>query len=211
MVDMTDLAGAARGGSLAAGRAEPRALRSRTLILAAVREAVVDTPVDQLTVTGICRRAGVHRVTFYGHWPDVRAAASDAFAEAMDGMAAVGEGDVATASTPVELAGRYERALLDQLEEIRLHRQVYRTLAESSVFSARLLGLLHSRAELAVRSLMRAGVPVPGADSGIAAAHLAGGVAAASVLWANADSDDVQSALADFVAQLPGWWPRALE
>lgn len=211
MVDMTDLAGAARGGSLAAGRSEPRALRSRTLILAAVREAVVETPVDRLTVTGICRRAGVHRVTFYGHWPDVRAAVTDAFAEAMDGMAAVGEGDVLTAASPVELAGRYERALLSQLEEIRDHREVYRMLAESSVFSARLLGLLQSRAELAVRSLERAGVPVPGADSGIAAAHLAGGVAAASVLWASADSDDVQSALSDFVAQLPGWWPRAVK
>jgi AcrR family transcriptional regulator len=199
-----------RGGSAAAGRSEPRALRSRTLILEAVRASVVDTPLDQLSVTEICRRAGVHRVTFYGHWPDVRAATTDAFAEALDGITAVDDGLVAAATSPADLTGRYERALLNQIVEIRDHRQVYRTLAESSVFSARLRDLLLFRADLAVQSLVRVGATVPGAASGMAAAHLAGGVAAASAWWAQSDSDDVQTAHAEFIAQLPGWWPRTI-
>ena len=206
---MTDLAGAARGGSLAAGRAEPRALRSRTLILAAVREAVVDTPVDQLTVTGICRRAGVHRVTFYGHWPDVQAAASEAFAEVIDRLAAVDESDVADAATPVDLAVYYERALVAQLTEIRDHRAVYRSLAASPAFARRLLESLADRAGLAVRALAALGVVVPGNDVGLATAHIAGGVVSASLYWASTDDEDVETAARIIYAQLPAWWPRA--
>ena len=202
-------ADAARAGRAAADRLEPRALRSRTSILEAIRAALAESPIDDLTVSEISRRAGVHRVTFYGHWPDVRAAAFDAFAEVIDGIATIDEQDVASATHPAELAAHYRRALTAQLSEIRDRRAIYRSLSESSAFSRRLLEALTDRAELAVQAMVRLGVDVPGAASGTAAAHLAGGVVAASARWARTDDDDIEAATSEFAAQLPGWWPSA--
>jgi len=214
IVDVTTPTGPAeaiavsRAGRAAADRLEPRALRSRTRILEALREALAEASIDELTVSELSRRAGVHRVTFYGHWPDVRAAAVDAFAEVIDVIATIDEQDVAAASGPAELATHYERALAAQLAEIRDHREIYRSLTESTAFSGRLLEALTERAELAVQAMMRVGVDVPGAASGTAAAHLAGGVVAASARWARTDDDDIETATAEFTAQLPAWWPR---
>lgn len=209
MVDVTPPDRPERAGSAAAVRLEPRALRSRALILEAVRSGLADTPLDQMTVSEVCRRAGVHRVTFYGHWPDVRAAAADAFAEVIDSIASIDEADVAGATAPADLAARYEAALAAQLVEIRDRRDIYRSLTESPAFSDRLFAALDERAQLAVQSLVELGLDVPGAASGIAAAHLAGGVVAATARWARTETDDVDAAVAEFVAQLPGWWPRA--
>jgi AcrR family transcriptional regulator len=208
MVDMTQPDPTPRAGSAAAVRREPRALRSRALILDAVRTGLADTPLDQMTVSEVCRRAGVHRVTFYGHWPDVRAAAADAFAEVIDSIASIDEADVAGATAPADLAARYEAALEAQLVEIRDRRDIYRALTESPAFSDRLFAALEERARLAVNALVELGVAVPGARSGIAAAHLAGGVVAATARWARTDGEDLDAAVAEFVAQLPGWWPR---
>ena len=199
----------ARAGSAAADRLEPRALRTRTLILQALRDAVAEVPLDDLTVSELCRRAGVHRVTFYGHWPDVQAAASEAFAEVIDRLAAVDENDVADAATAVDLAVYYERALVAQLTEIRDHRAVYRSLAASPAFARRLLESLADRARLAVNALAALGVVVPGNDLGLATAHIAGGVVSASLYWASTDDDDVETAARIIYAQLPAWWPRA--
>lgn len=197
-----------RAGSAAADRLEPRALRTRTLILQAVRDALTEVPIDDLTVSELSRRAGVHRVTFYGHWPDVQAAASDAFAEVIDRLATIDERDVAIATRPGELASHYQRALVAQLVEIRDHRDVYRTLAASPAFARRLIETLGGRAELAVTSLVRLGVRVPGVESGLATAYIAGGIVAASLEWARTDDDDVEAAAQEINAQLPGWWPE---
>jgi len=197
-----------RAGSAAADRLEPRALRTRTLILQAVRDALTEVAIDDLTVSELSRRAGVHRVTFYGHWPDVQAAASDAFAEVIDRIATIDERDVATATRPGELATRYQRALVAQLVEIRDHRDIYRTLADSPIFARRLIEALHDRAALAVSSLVQLGVDVPGAGSGLATAHIAGGIVAASLHWARTDDQDVEEAARQITAQLPAWWPQ---
>ena len=175
----------------------------------ALRDAVAEVPLDDLTVSELCRRAGVHRVTFYGHWPDVQAAASEAFAEVIDRLAAVDESDVAEASTPVELAVYYERALGAQLTEIREHRDVYRSLAASPAFARRLLEALADRAGLAVRALVGLGVVVPNGDVGLATAHIAGGVVSSTLYWASTDDDDVEMAARTIYAQLPAWWPRS--
>lgn len=198
-----------RTGSAAADRLEPRALRTRALVFDAVRASLDERSLDALTVAELCRRAGVHRVTFYRHWPDVRAAAVDAFTDEIDRLAAIDPSIVAAAPDAAALAGHFEEALVAQLIEIRDHRGAYRTLLESPGFSRVLLDRLAARAAVAVQALVRLGAEVPGAASGIAAAHLAGGVVAASARWAGSDARDVEIAANEFLAQLPGWWPRA--
>lgn len=183
-------------------------MRTREKVLGAVRAALTEVPLDELTVAEICRRAGIHRVTFYGHWSDVRAAADDAFAEELDRLAAVDASFVPAVKDPAELAHRYERQLVAQLVEIRDQRAAWRALLESPSFARRLLERLSDRAQLAVDAFVGLGVAVPGAANGIAATHLAGGIVAASARWAQGDSDDVEAAAADFVDQVPAWWPR---
>lgn len=197
-----------RTGSAAADRLEPRALRTRALVLDAVRASLAEQPLDALTVAELCRRAGVHRVTFYRHWSDVREAAADAFADEIDRLAAIDPSVVASADDAGALAAHYEHALVAQLLEIRDHRSTYRALLATPAFSRALLERLSARAELAVQALVRLGVDVPGAESGVAAAHLAGGVVAASAVWARSDATDADEAARAFLAQLPGWWPR---
>ncbi|TPW78237.1 TetR family transcriptional regulator [Schumannella sp. 10F1B-5-1] len=205
----------ARSGSDAADRAEPRALRTRVAVLDAVRTALAEVPLSELTVAEICRRAGIHRVTFYGHWPDVDAAAADALAEVIDGIAAVDDAAITEADDAAGLAELYETALADQLAELAAHREMYRSMAQSPLFGRKLRETLGRRAQLAIDALGRAGVEVPGAASGIAAAQLSGGVAAASLAWLASEAADaaddpaaVAAAQRDMLAQLPTWWPR---
>ncbi|WP_460800765.1 TetR/AcrR family transcriptional regulator [Microbacterium sp. GXF6406] len=198
----------ARRSTTAAQRREPRALRTREAIVAAIRDAVSEVPLEALSVSEICRRAGVHRVTFYGHWPDASSAIIDAFASLIDRVAAVDVDIVAAARTPRELAARYEAALAGQFIQIIAHRPVYRALMASPAFEQELFRALHARAEAAIAALEALGTAVPGSGSGIAAAQLSGGVVAASTAWARSDQDDVDAVTVESIAQLPGWWPR---
>ena len=62
-------------------RVDPRTRRT----LAALRQALVElletTPLSQITVSELCRTAGVHRTTFYKHFDTVGEVASDVVAE----------------------------------------------------------------------------------------------------------------------------------
>lgn len=199
-----------RAGRAAAERAEPRAVRTRTRILAAIRAAVAEKGIDGLTVSDICRRAEIHRVTFYGHWSAMSDALVDAFAERVDALAAVSDDAIAAARTPAQLADVYREALVAQLAELARERDVYRALLRGSgphSFAGVLRDALQRRAQLAVDALRAAGVDVPGAD-GTAAAYLAAGVTGAFTRFADSE-DDPRGAAAEIGAQLPLWWPRA--
>ncbi|TPW74063.1 TetR/AcrR family transcriptional regulator [Schumannella soli] len=204
---------ASRSGSDAADRAEPRALRTRVAVLDVVREALGEMPLGELTVAEICRRAGIHRVTFYGHWKDVDAAAADALTDVIDGISAIDEQAIAAAGDARSLAALYEDTQLELLAEFAEHRDAYRQMAESPLFGRKLREMLGHRAELAIAALVRTGVEVPGVASGIAAAQLSGGIAAATLLWLRSDAPDgpvdLAATAAELGAQLPVWWPRA--
>jgi AcrR family transcriptional regulator len=208
----TDAAAAAavpaRAGRAAAERAEPRALRTRTLVLDAVRAALAEMPVEALTVAEICRRAGVHRVTFYNHWADAEAAAAEALAGVIDAIATVDDSAIGAAGDPASLADLYEHALVAQFTELAAHRDAYRTLADAPLFERKLREALHARAVLAVEAMVASGVEIPGAASGIAAAQLAGGVVAASLEWLRSPATDAEEAAREVHEQLPRWWPE---
>lgn len=60
---------------------DPRAVRSRALLHFAVRDILVSEGTAGLTVSALCRRAGLHRTTFYQHYEDMTACVSDAVVE----------------------------------------------------------------------------------------------------------------------------------
>lgn len=200
---------AARAGHDAADRSEPRAARTRSRVLDAVRSALQDGPVESLSVSDLCRRAGVNRATFYGHWPDARAAAVDALTGVVDRLATVDEEAIAATADPTALARLYEEALARQLAQIAAERATYRRLIDSALFEQQLRLTLHRRAELAVAAMAAAGVAVPGGAEGVAATHLAGGTAATTLQWIRSDGADVEHAVRLTLSQLPAWWPAA--
>lgn len=57
---------------------DPRALRSRALLQFAVRDLLATEELAALTVSAVCRRAGLHRTTFYQHYHDLSACITDA-------------------------------------------------------------------------------------------------------------------------------------
>lgn len=199
-----------RASSAAADRAEPRALRTRSRVLDAVRAAAEDGALGELTVASLCRAADVHRVTFYKHWVSLGDAVTDAFTELVDSLAAVSDGAIAEAEGPQELAALYSAALSDQLGELLAHRATYRELLSPGgpySFRDALEASLRDRALLALAALARTGVPV--GDPATAASYLAGGAAASFAAFALGDSDDVATAAARITDQLPVWWPAA--
>src|SRR5258705_3122968 len=49
---------------------DPRVRRTRQLLLQALEELLTEKRFRHLTVQDIAERAGLNRVTFYGHFPD---------------------------------------------------------------------------------------------------------------------------------------------
>lgn len=51
---------------------DPRSRRTVEKLEQALREMLATEPLSEITVSGLCRRAGVHRTTFYKHFSVVR-------------------------------------------------------------------------------------------------------------------------------------------
>lgn len=166
-------------------------------------EWVQDRPLSELTITELCRRAAVHRVTFYSHWPDIDALASEAFGELVDALARISDEQITDASTAAELGQVYRGALRGQLAELLEHRTVYRELFSGGRFGLQVEEALRLRAELAVDNLVNLGVEVPG----YAAVAVAGMARACFAAWVNSEAVDVESAATDIERQLPPWMP----
>ena len=189
---------------------DPRSIRTRARIRRAILDAVeAAEDLGALSVAEVCRRAGVHRVTFYGHWVTLDEAVADAFAEIVDDLAAVSSYEIAASSSPQDLARAYDEALQLQVAELVRRRSIYRRLFPSSpTFTLTLEQSMRRRAEAAISTLERVGVQVPGTVDGTAAAALAGGVTAAFAIVVESDGEDVAAAAEQISAQLPRWWPE---
>ncbi|HIY23774.1 MAG TPA: hypothetical protein H9837_05645 [Candidatus Brachybacterium merdigallinarum] len=189
---------------------DPRSRRTRARVHRTVLAAADGSEdLGALTVAELCRRAEVHRVTFYRHWPHLEAAIAEALTEIVDSLAEVDPATIAAAESPDQLAADYHGALVRQLEELARRRPVYQSLLTAATpFATDLEASLRRRAQLAIDAFGTLGSPVPGARDGTAAAYLAGGVAAAFTVFVCGEEEDLLAAADRISAQLPGWWPR---
>ena len=62
----------------------PRAQRTYDLLLKALTDLLAEKPFDEIRVTDLCERAGVHRSTFYAHFEDKRHLLTFGIQELMD-------------------------------------------------------------------------------------------------------------------------------
>jgi AcrR family transcriptional regulator len=190
---------------------DPRLLRTRAALTDALLRLLERMPLDAISVAALCREAGVHRTTFYGHAPGVHAFALTVFTQDLDQLTAVA---VEPAETPEHLAERYFDSLTRVLDHVADERAGYRALFGSTsrgVFRAALDERMRRRARIALEVWRAKRVPgAPVADTAVdqAAAFIAGGLVGAIEAWAMGDETDAAASAARIAALMPAWWPR---
>lgn len=186
---------------------DPRALRSRRRLTDALLRMLGREELASIGVAELCREAGVHRTTFYGHYDSVGDLAAEVFASMIDEASAV---------TPPrgQSIERVSQAYLDAavaiLDAISRDRLAIRTLLESDVshaFRARMRSHFIHRADVAIGVMRDNGVDLP-SDTDVGAAFIAGGMVSTIELWASGAHDDSQAFARRMFANMPAWWPR---
>ena len=191
---------------------DPRQLRTRVALTSALLRLLERAPLDEISVAALCREAGVHRTTFYGHAPNVHAFALAVFTQDLDQLTAVTVEPAA--ETPEHIAERYFDSLTRVLEHVADERAGYRALFGSAgrgVFRAALDERMRRRARIALevwRAKRVPGAPVADAAVDEAAAFIAGGLVGAVETWAMGDETDAAASAARIAALMPRWWPR---
>lgn len=191
---------------------DPRQVRTRHALSGALVRLLEHRPLGEISVAELCREAGVHRSTFYGHATGVPELALAEFSRGIDEIAEVPVEPGAESS--VRIAERY----LDSMREILVHvaaeRAGYRTLfgpATAGLFRAALDARLRRRAQRALEVWHAQRVPgAPQTDDEIAeaAAFIAGGLVGAIESWATSEETDAAAAAARISTLMPAWWPR---
>jgi AcrR family transcriptional regulator len=191
---------------------DPRQVRTRQALAEALVRLLERKELGDITVAELCREAGVHRTTFYGHFDGVPEFALAEFSRGIDEISTV---DVEVgAETSVHVAERYLDSLREILEHVADERAGYRTLfgpATRGVFRTALDDRLRHRAQLALevwRDQDVPGAPHSDAERREAAAFVAGGLVGVIETWALSEEADVSAAAARVFALMPSWWPR---
>ena len=186
---------------------DPRALRSRRRLTEALLRMLGREELASIGVAELCREAGVHRTTFYGHYDDVGDLAAEVFASIIDEASAV----TPPRGQPIE---RVSRAYLDAavaiLDAVSRDRRAICTLLESDVshaFRAQMRRHFIHRADVAIGVMRDNGIDLPD-DAGVGAAFIAGGMVSTIELWASGAHDDSEDYARRMFANMPAWWPR---
>lgn len=182
---------------------DARARRSQESLREAVLELAERMPIADVTVSAVCRAAGVTRDTFYRHAESPVHLLADALAA---------EIDVAMEILPhAEVIGDGERVLLTHV-----HRR-------ASVYRGAMHPLLAAPIRSTLEGSLRSGlllwaelhpqiVPDVFADDPaalrIAVAYAAAGTVGAIEEWLRSDDDDIDRAVRLILTASPEWWLR---
>lgn len=186
---------------------EPRIARTRCALETGLWELLQDHDLADISVSALCRQAGVHRTTFYGHHRNIIDFAASVYANVVNGLGAVDVDQRGTGKTQLEVGVLYAEALHRILEHTFAERRVYRALFHTGTFHAVLADGLRPRFLLALYAWQAYGL-VPDMDCEVAAAFLGGAYASWIEQWVSGEDGDAEAWLASLTNLLPGWWPR---
>jgi AcrR family transcriptional regulator len=186
---------------------EPRTARTRCALETGLWELLRDHDLADISVSALCRQAGVHRTTFYGHHRNIFDFAASVYVDVVNGLGAVNVDQRGTGRTQAEVGTLYAEALRRILVHTFAERRVYRALFNTGTFHAALADGLRPRFLLALYAWQAYGL-VPALDCEVAAAFLGGAYASWIEQWVAGEDDDVEAWLASLTNLLPGWWPR---
>ncbi len=182
-------------------------MRSRQRLQEALHRLLPTAALGEIGVAELCREAGVHRTTFYGHYATVGDLAADVYAEMIDQVSAVDADSDLTAQGVVRV---YHETMVAILVRVMRERDAIRALFESSVsigFRRRLREYYVGRVSVAIDTLRRANLAAP-AHAEVAAAFIAGGLVSAIESWALSEETDADSFARAILENMPVWWPE---
>jgi len=184
---------------------DPRQARTRAALSDALMRLLASSPLDSISVAALCREAGVHRTTFYGHAAGVEEFAVDFLTRDLDLVTAV-----ESPSGPGIDLSRYRTALITLLAHVADERALYRPLLQSrwgGSLRAAIDGRLRERFLIALdvfRASNVVGVPDQRTE---AVAFLTGALVGMIASWAASDDVDAVAAADRVLALMPAWWP----
>ena len=183
-----------------------RTVRTVAAIESAVRDALREVPLDDLTVSEVCRRAKVGRPSFYTHFESIAELVAQMLTVEIDEMLPIP--DVENVATDL-----LEPALTDNLaaalELVARDRPLYRSMF-SSASSGVLRGALESAIAVRVRNIILIWQDrglVDAVDLAVAVPFATGGITRAIEAWAFDDATDAAARSSAIRDQMPRWWP----
>ena len=191
---------------LPARTTDRRTVRTVAAVEAAVREALREVPLDDLTVAEVCRRAGIGRPSFYTHFDSIPELVAQMLTAEIDDELPIP--DVESVD-----ADRIEPTLTVNfaaaLQLVARDRELYRA-AFASASSGVLRRVLEQAIAVRVRNIVliwqdRGLVAV--VDMDVAVPFAAGGIARALEAWAFDDATDAVGRARAIRDQMPRWWP----
>ena len=187
---------------------DSRTLRTVAAIEAAVRAALREIPLDDLTIAEVCRLADIKRPSFYTHFDSIpELVAHMLTAEINNVLPIPGVEEVA--------AEQIEPLILDNfavaLELIARDRELYRAAFTSSS-SGVLRDVLDRAIGMRVRNIITIWQDrglVGDVDVAVAIPFVTGGIIRAIEAWAFDDATDATDRARAIRDLMPGWWPTA--
>lgn len=191
---------------------DARARRSRDRLFAAVLALAVETPVEQLSVTEVARRADVHRSTFYEHASTPDGLLRAALLAELDGLRAdlLHDPGRGTDAAVVETTRRV-------LEHVLRHLPVYRRGLADDAGAGGLHAMLGEHFLGSSRQLLEEGrlslpTDVPGADPDVVADAALRLIALGTVgvirSWIDLPDPDAAAFTAIYDRLVPDWWSQ---
>jgi AcrR family transcriptional regulator len=185
---------------------DSRTLRTVQAIEDAVRDALQEVPLDELTIAEVCRRAGVGRPSFYTHFDSIPRLVAQLLTADVDNALPIPDVEL----VPTELLEpAITENLADALATVARHRELYR-----SVFRSASSGVLRSELDRAVGNRVRNIIAIWQArgvvgevDLVVAVPFATGGITRALEAWAFDDSADSAGRARAIRDQMPRWWP----
>lgn len=181
---------------------DPRVLRTRSALRAAIVELARERPVREVTMSALARSAGVHRSTVYEHTTSPEALLVDVLRTELD---AVREETVLPGLRPREVA-------LDVLTHLETHETIYlRELADAGGVIRSFL-TEHFRTSIATALAEVAPEQRSPLFLEVAPAWIASASVAAMTVWLSQPPPrDPLAYLAVHEQLLPCWWPRSTD
>lgn len=183
---------------------DPRHARTRTALGDALLRLLATAPLDAITVASLCREAGVHRTTFYGHATSVEEFAVEFLTRDLDSVATV---DPAQAGLDLQ---HYRTALVTILEHVAAERTLYRSLLQSrwsGALRAAIDARLRGRFLLALDVFATTGAAAVPDERDEVAAFLSGALVGAIDVWSGSDDTDAHAGADRILSLMPVWWP----
>ncbi len=186
---------------------DPRTRRTVASLRAALRESLAVRALDDVSVSELCRTAGVRRTTFYTHHSGVGELLSTMLVEELE--APLDLPDTSSMSI-AEVAAEFQETLIEAFGIVTRDRMLFRaafTASTSSTFRRTLEATMARRLDIALQIWRSHGAALDVFDP-VAVPFAAAGLAGSVEAWALGDGAD-PVAWADGVRdQMAPWWPR---